>query len=189
MKGLQCFCLLALLAVTCACGCEAQSPPAAPPTSVPRAVESAPEPKHVKRPDVDKLNALGFSELHVAARKGDVQQVHQLLTEGADVNVRQGKFLGTPLQYAAQLGHGEVVAILIEHSAMVDSRDATARTPLMWAAEAGHTDVVRKLLDAGADVNAKSNNDWTPLHFALSKNHTDLAQLLKERGADPRAKN
>ncbi len=138
---------------------------------------------------VDRLDDQGFSQLHRAAMGGHVERVRELLAAGANVNVEQGTYHGTPLQYAAAGGHGETVEVLLDHGATVGSRDANGRTPLVWAATNGHANVAQRLLDAGADVNATNDGGWTPLHYAVSKGHTATAQLLIDRGADVRAKN
>jgi hypothetical protein len=145
-------------------------------------------------PDVGELKPIdqpddgGFSKLHRAAMGRNLDQVRQLLDQGADPNVRQRTFFGTPLQYAAANGGLDVVALLVEHGAVVDAADSSGRTPLMWAAWKGQTDVVRALLDAAADIQLSSGSQWTALHFAADKGHLDTARLLIERGASTNAK-
>jgi beta-lactamase regulating signal transducer with metallopeptidase domain len=132
---------------------------------------------------VDRLDAEGFSQLHRAASGGYVERVRALLDRGANVNVEQGMYHGTPLQYAAGQGHGETVQLLIDRGANVDARDANMRTPLVWAAMRGHRDVARRLLDAGADVNATNAGGWTPIRYAADRGHIETVQLLTDRGA------
>jgi ankyrin repeat protein len=129
------------------------------------------------------LDADGFSELHLAAIGGHVGRVRELISAGADVDVRQPTKHGTPLQYAAMLGHGETVTALIANHATFNARDAEGQTPLLCAAAEGHADVVRRLLDAGANIDASADG-WTALHYAVSRGHTQLAQLLIDRGAN-----
>jgi hypothetical protein len=139
--------------------------------------------------DLNRLDGEGFSQLHRAAMGGNVARVRELIGKGANVNVQQIKFFGTPLQYAAAQGHGETVQALLEAGAKPDARDAKQRTPLMWAAQAGQADVIRRLLKFGADVNAATESGWTPLHYAVSKNHVVAAELLMDQGADVLARN
>ena len=64
---------------------------------------------------------------------------------------------------AAQIGHLDVVAALLERSADVDAREALTcvlstqdgERALHLAAQNGHTEVVAALLERNADVNAK----------------------------------
>jgi len=140
-------------------------------------------------PAVNRLDDQGFALLHRAAIGGDVARVIKLLESGADVNVRQAKFHGAPLQYAATWGHVEVVRVLLDHQAKVDATDTAGRTPLMWAAMEGKTKTVRLLLDRDANVNASAKGAWTPLHYAVDRGRAEMAQLLIDRGADVAARN
>jgi len=143
------------------------------------ALESEPtEPAKTEQPAKS-----GFSELHLAAMRGDAAAVEKLLKAGADVNSPQQEFRGTPLQYAAAKGHVEVVRALIKHDAKIDAVDANGRTPLIWAAMQGQTEAARLLLDATANIGAANDGGWTPLHYAMSYGHRETAQLLLKRGA------
>ena len=138
---------------------------------------------------IDELDGEGFSQLHRAASGGHEARVRELLKQGANVDVEQRTYHGTPLQYAAAGGHGETVQALLENHATVDARDTAGRTPLMWAATNGHADVVGRLLDADANVNAAAKGGWTALHYAVDRGHVQTAQLLIDRGAKLHAKN
>ncbi len=92
------------------------------------------------------------------------------------------------LHRASQLGHAEIVEILLRHGANIhELSDRVSWRPFLLAAKHGHTRVVRLLLQAGEDVNvqlAYTKNKFTCLHFAAQYGHTQLAHmLLKEYGA------
>lgn len=140
-------------------------------------------------PGIRDLDEGGFSPLHRAALKGDVERARTLLAAGADVNVRQARYRGTPLQYAAHRGHVEVVRALLQHDALVDARDTHDRTPLMWAAMGGRAETVVALLDGGADVRAATASGWTALHYAAQARSGPVMHILVERGADVLARN
>lgn len=125
----------------------------------------------------------GFSELHLAAMRGDVAAVGKLLDSGVGANPRQAEFRGTPLQYAAAAGHVKVVERLLEHEAEVDAVDANGRTPLIWAAMKGQAEAARLLLDANANIGAANDGGWTPLHYSMSYGHEATTKLLLDRGA------
>ena len=132
---------------------------------------------------VDILDEEGFSKLHRAAIGGHLDDARKLLEAGADVNVRQGTFFGTPLQYAASSGHADMIKLLIEYEAKLEAADSHGRTPLMWAATNGRSDAARALLVAGAQVNAATEGGWTPLHYAAQAGHIDVAKLLIQHDA------
>lgn len=131
-------------------------------------------------PEIDRVNDQGFSKLHNSAIAGDRNAVKQLLEQGANPNVRQGTYLGAPLQYAAAAGHIETVRLLLAHDAFVNAVDSSGRTPLMWAAMKGKTDVVRALLKAGADPKATTPSGWTAARYATEAGHQETAATLQE---------
>jgi cytohesin len=131
---------------------------------------------------------VGRTELHDAARKGDVRHVKKLLEKGADPDVKDE--LGhTPLHLAALLGHVEIVKMLLEHGANPNTQDGSGETPLHHAAYWGRVDVARLLLERGADPDARNGYGKTPLHYAAWRGSVDVVKLLLERGADPNAQN
>ena len=97
----------------------------------------------------------------------------------------------TALHLAAESGHLDIVKLLLDCGANVNSRGNFDRAALHLAAESGHLDIVKLLLDCGANVNSRGNFDRTALHLAAESGHLDVVQLLLERGADIdiRAKN
>ncbi|KAK6263475.1 hypothetical protein QUC31_009291 [Theobroma cacao] len=114
----------------------------------------------------------GWTMLHIGARKGDLNQVKQLLNEGMDVNVAAWgpKSKGvTPLHLAAEGGHLEVMDELLERGANIDARTkgACGWTPLHTAAKERKKEAVKFLIDNGAflpdDINDSRFNP--PLHY------------------------
>ena len=89
-----------------------------------------------------------FSGLHCASFLGIVELVTVLLNdEGCDVNQRDcaGR---TPLAWAANNGHEEVVKTLLEwKNVKPDFSDLHGRTPLVNASLSGHEGVVELLLE------------------------------------------
>jgi ankyrin repeat protein/thiol-disulfide isomerase/thioredoxin len=170
----------------------AESPPGSEPAAgvtAPREPPAASSAAGGAAKAIDKLNDHGFSQLHIAAMGGNAPAAATLLKQGADVNVRQGTYEGTPLQYAAAAGHLAVIKVLIENDAAVDARDTQGRTPLMWAASKGQVEAVKALLDAGAEIAAATLSGWTPLHYASSESQPAAVKLLIERGAPTDARN
>ena len=85
---------------------------------------------------------------------------------------------------AAVTGHLDVLRLLIERNADVDSRTSRGSTPLRAAAVKGHLDVVRCLVESGADVNTrKYNEESTPLMAAYYWGHLSVVTYLVDKGA------
>ncbi|KAK5635619.1 hypothetical protein RRF57_011331 [Xylaria bambusicola] len=78
-----------------------------------------------------------------------------MISYGKDFKIRKGQ---TPLSWAARNGHEEIVQLLVEKGADIESKDSIGRTPLLWAAEEGHQEIVQLLVEKGADVNSKSTS-------------------------------
>ncbi|MEM8963989.1 MAG: PQQ-binding-like beta-propeller repeat protein [Acidobacteriota bacterium] len=88
-------------------------------------------------------------ELHDAAREGDMATVKAAIEAGVPVDAPT-RYGATALTFAAEKGHAEVVAYLLEKGADPNVRDTFyGQQPLGWAQ--GSDEVVRLLLAAGAE--------------------------------------
>jgi ankyrin repeat protein len=92
---------------------------------------------------------------------------------------------------AAELGHGEIVRLLLAAGASVKGT-GSGWTPLMWAAYESHRPnadgyaiAMKALLDAGADPNVVSGRGESALSLAIGNRNTGGVILLASRGADP----
>ena len=88
----------------------------------------------------------GKHTLLVAAQKGMVQDVAELIKGGADVN-QTNSVKRTPLHQAAKCGHTATVDALIQGRADVNAVNEDGKTPLDYAT--GKTEVARLLEAAG----------------------------------------
>ncbi|XP_042659038.1 ankyrin repeat domain-containing protein 6 isoform X5 [Tyto alba] len=114
--------------------------------------------------------------LLVAAYKGQVENVVQLINKGAKVAVtKHGR---TPLHLAAHKGHLHVVQILLKAGCDLDIQDDAGDTALHVAAALNHRKVVKLLLEAGADASVVNNAGQTPLEVARQHNNPEVALLL-----------
>lgn len=85
---------------------------------------------------------------------------------------------------AAEKGHKEIIALLIEKGADVNAKDSNGSTALIMAAEKGHKEVIALLIEQGADVNVRGKYGWPALFVAARKDHKEVIALLIEKGAD-----
>jgi len=119
---------------------------------------------------------------------GDVANVRSLLVADPALINAMDNYGFTPLMVAAQIGHPDVVELLLERGAAIEAKDNKEFTALIYAASEGHPDVVKLLLERGAAVNARNYQGATSLSFAASKGHVDVVMLLLEKGAEVDAK-
>ena len=147
-----------------------------------------------------------------AARFGAVGGVRVLLDAG--INPDAAAEGDTALCVAGDLGHVEVVRLLVERGADVDKVGSRRLPALALAAEGGHLEVVSLLLEygadvelgaplynacmrgvdpavvrllvdvGGADVRRRAIFGWTPVYAAGWAGAAPLVRLLVERGAE-----
>src|SRR5690606_31702905 len=75
-----------------------------------------------------------------------------------DKNARNKRGM-TALMEAAQRGHEETVAALLEAGAKTDITDHAGRTALILAQQSGHDDCIRTFIAYGADTAALSDDN------------------------------
>jgi cytohesin len=131
--------------------------------------------------------------LFEAVNKGDIEQIKQLIANGADVNAKWGdtntkqekenssswEADNTPLYYAADSNKMDVVKLLVEAGANVN---AGQWPPLPTAVGEKNMGMVEYLIDHGADVDF-NDGGWTLLMESFSSGK-EMVKLLIDRGAD-----
>lgn len=121
------------------------------------------------------------ADLMIAARAGDLESAKALLMAGAEPDPPG---IATPLYFAAQGRHIELVQLLLDHGADPNIVSNWG-TPLHIAARRGHADIVMALLRGGADPNLPGGEkNKTPLHEAAEGGSIEAAALLVDYGAD-----
>jgi ankyrin repeat protein len=130
--------------------------------------------KHPKT-NLNSLNQHDESPLMLAAINNQLQLAKVLIERGADVN----KAGWTPLHYAATKGHRDMMRLLMDHEAYIDSESENGTTPLMMAAYYASPLTVKLLLEEGADPTLVNNANVSALDMALSKDHPQSAFYIK----------
>lgn len=88
----------------------------------------------------------------------------------------------TPLMYAAEYGHTDLVVKLIEQGADFNAFDKHGRTAYWYAADGGHFDVIKTFLKNGFYfINKKGDiNDETAIDRAACHGHWDTVEHMIE---------
>ncbi|KAF1491000.1 Ankyrin repeat domain-containing protein 6, partial [Pygoscelis antarcticus] len=125
--------------------------------------------------------------LLIAAYKGQVENVVQLINKGAKVAVtKHGR---TPLHLAAHRGHLHVVQVLLKAGCDLDIQDDGDQTALHRAAVVGNTDVIATLIQEGCALDRQDKDGNTALHEACWHGFSQSAKVLVKAGANVLAKN
>lgn len=128
---------------------------------------------HILRREIAEAPALIEATL-----AGDLDDVRQLLEQGADPNLVH--HTNTALTYAARDGFTEIARLLIDYGGDVNWIDGEGVTPLILASFKAHIDLVELLLAHGADVTVRDQWDRTALDYALRRGEADpIVQLLE----------
>ena len=107
-------------------------------------------------------------DLITAVIDDDLETVNQHIAYGSDLNVQDGTFSNTPLNFAGLYGLTDIANALIDAGADLNLINDDNFTPLCNAAAWGHTSVVTILLDAGADLSAKCFETQIGVSVSLS---------------------
>ena len=116
---------------------------------------------------------------------GDVDKVKEIIKKNArliniDVSNSHGQ---TALHRSIIKGCTEIVEILLNCGANVNSKDKESKTPLMLAAQFNWIEITEMLLKKGANVNDKDKNGWTPLIEASYRASSKILEMLLKSGA------
>ncbi|XP_060551037.1 histone-lysine N-methyltransferase EHMT1 isoform X6 [Pantherophis guttatus] len=138
---------------------------------------------------VDPKDAEGSTCLHLAAKKGHYDVVQYLLSnEQTDVNC-QDDGGWTPMIWATEYKHVELVKLLLAKGSDINIRDNEQNICLHWAAFSGCVDIAEILLAAKCDLHAVNIHGDSPLHIAARENRYECVVLFLSRGSDVALKN
>jgi hypothetical protein len=115
-----------------------------------------------------------------AARDGDVGEVERLLGHDPGLlNAKGGDWRRmTPLMWASQGGHVNVVRCLLDKGAAINKHSRQRLTALWWASSEGRLPVVRLLLERGADPTIATDRGSTPLIAASRNDDPEVVRVL-----------
>ena len=145
--------------------------------------------KHIEADplSVHQRGWIGDTPLHWPAHNGYIEIVRLLLEHGADATAHEINWIGgTPLHWASER-HPEIVQLLIDAGADVNSRvirpgsEFLGGTALHWCARQkdDSAEVVEVLLKNGADPTLTDAFGKTALDYAKAGGHARVAEALK----------
>ncbi|XP_069465813.1 histone-lysine N-methyltransferase EHMT1 isoform X2 [Ambystoma mexicanum] len=138
---------------------------------------------------LDPKDAEGSTCLHLAAKKGHFDIVKYLISSlEVDVNC-QDDGGWTPMIWATEYKHVELVKLLLARGADINIRDNEENICLHWAAFSGSVEIAEILLAAKCDLRAVNIHGDSPLHIAARENRCECVQLFLSRGSDVTVKN
>jgi len=138
--------------------------------------------------NVNAIEADGFTALHWAAQRDNLEIAGLLLAAGADVKAAS-RYNIAPLSLACTNGDAALIDRFLKAGADPNATSEQGQTALMTAALTGKLEAVKLLLVRGANVNVKE--PWkgqTALMWAASEGNADAAAMLIEFGAEVTAK-
>ena len=95
------------------------------------------------------------------------------------------EYYETALMLAAH--DSEMVKLLLDHRASVESKSRYGVTPLMYSLRDSSNESLAMMIKAGGDVNVQDEDGVTALMIAAIDGNADAVRMLLKAGADPRA--
>lgn len=132
------------------------------------------------------LGPTGIAPIHMAARLDDVAALDELISSGADVNLRDYQD-ATPLIFAVSSDNPKCIQRLLQAKCNLHLQDEQGWTALHYAVFYSSADAVMMLLVAGASISVADQLGELPVHkLAISHKETQdkLGHLQKTAGFD-----
>ncbi|MCK5127446.1 MAG: ankyrin repeat domain-containing protein [candidate division Zixibacteria bacterium] len=120
-----------------------------------------------------------------AASSGNLETLKYVLSVCGPVDIEKCRPFYTPLHWAAQENHPEIVKYLLDLDIDVNSVDEQGRTPLFASMAKDDCAAMKVLIANGADVNFRTEESKDNcLQLAAVLNLLDFVNLLLDSGAD-----
>ena len=135
--------------------------------------------------DLTEKNKFEDSLLMQVSRLGNVPLLNLLLKKSAVKDQIDAKEIHgiTALMVAVKGGYEEIVKILHEHGASINTTQEDGITPLMFAADKNYINLVKYLVNKGAIVDATDVRGNTALTYATHKKYAETIAFLQSKGA------
>lgn len=140
--------------------------------------------------DVNAIDKDGWTPLHKACLKRNIEVTKLLILNGADINVKiKMKYFPdmTSLHLALIKGNSELAKLLIDKGADVNVKTVCGMTPLHFATIISRLNLVKHLITNGANVNTiitcGEHKGKSSLDIAKERCNNQIVKLLKDHGA------
>ncbi|THD19696.1 Ankyrin repeat domain-containing protein 42 [Fasciola hepatica] len=121
--------------------------------------------------------------IHCAVKRGDIEQVKQMVTDGASVN-EVDSLSFTPLHWAANVGAIEILQFLLWRNADPLCVTKQGWTAMHIAALRGFEHCIQSLADRGVCLSTQDMHGQSPGHLAAIHGNSSCLMTLLRRGAD-----
>ncbi|CAM5181001.1 Ankyrin repeat domain-containing protein OS=Castellaniella sp OX=1955812 GN=EPN31_01855 PE=4 SV=1 [Castellaniella denitrificans] len=125
--------------------------------------------------------SVGQYPLHAAAAQDDAAAIGRLLSEGAELDRRDGSG-STPLLVATRENRVRAARALIDAGADVNAKDRIEDSAYLYAGARGQLDILKMTLAHGADLRSTNRYGGTALIPAAERGHVETVRTLIEAG-------
>ena len=119
----------------------------------------------------------GWTPLHRAAERGNLEILKKLLKEGADLHATNEINGNNALMIASEEGHTEIIQELLKRGADVNAKNDDKKTALYLASNNGKRDAAAELLEGGATI----DHDPTTITTCLSILMDDIKSRFRKK--------
>lgn len=141
--------------------------------------------------DLNLTCANGFSPLTYACYRGDYQFAKYFIEKGAKIHEYKTTNKASDLYHAVTSsyhnGNVDIVRLLIEAGADLESDIKDPCNPFMAAVQQKRVDIVKLFLENSTNPNFY-HYGRTPLHVAVENRDVEMARILLKNGANPNMK-
>ena len=118
-----------------------------------------------------------------AVVKNDLSTVQQLVKNGADIHIQDGRGR-TPLLIAVSENQIELARFLIDAGANVNTQDHKLDSPLLLAGASGYLEILKMTLHANPDFSLYNRYGGTALIPACERGHVEVVKVLLKTKTD-----
>lgn len=131
---------------------------------------------------VNDRDQMGYTPLHIAAIRGNLNLSKVLLKNGAELNARD--FHGrTAFMLSVREGNKELSRYFLDQGAKLHT-NYTLTNALFDAITGQDVEMTEYLLQHGFSVNIMNRTQTTPIHIAAAKGNVEIIDLLIGQGAN-----